>query len=152
MTMVAQFPLHSTTNDNECCIIEEDNEEDEDEDEEVVDENRRDPKSSPHELITSDSCSVQCHGNEMGEIEIERKDLNNSQERKGMKNIDKEDYSRDWDRFRRTYSNSRRKSRSRDAKDSVDWEAVRAANVHRVANAISIRGMNNVLAARIKVH
>ena len=160
MTLAALFPLHSTRNDSECCIIEEDDEEDEetmDESPQTGDQiqsisatnlksNMR-TKSNPHELESPNSCSTQW--NEMRETE--NKILNNSHERKRAKTNDKEDNSIDWDSLRRIYSNRRRKGRTHDAKDSLDWEAVRHASVNRVSNAISIRGMNNVLAARIKV-
>ncbi|XP_031488888.1 DNA glycosylase/AP lyase ROS1-like isoform X2 [Nymphaea colorata] len=42
------------------------------------------------------------------------------------------------------------KERTSDKKDSLDWEAVRHADVSEVAQAIKERGMNNKLAARIQ--
>lgn len=55
------------------------------------------------------------------------------------------------------YDNLRKKhstGRARDDKtmDIVDWEAVRQATVDEVAEAIKQRGMNNVIAGKIKVH
>jgi hypothetical protein len=35
--------------------------------------------------------------------------------------------------------------------DCVDWDAVRIADVHEVSDVIKDRGMNNVLAGRLKV-
>ncbi|XP_051207248.1 protein ROS1C isoform X1 [Lolium perenne] len=57
----------------------------------------------------------------------------------------------DWDKFRRKacddgYMNERTFER----RDSVDWEAVRCADVRRISHAIRDRGMNNVLAERIQ--
>lgn len=56
----------------------------------------------------------------------------------------------DWDELRKTYSDGR----SRDTTgptDSANWEAVREAPVKEVAKVIEARGMNNILAGRIKV-
>ncbi|CAA2995019.1 demeter-like 1 [Olea europaea subsp. europaea] len=55
----------------------------------------------------------------------------------------------DWDELRKTYSDGR----SRDTTgptDSANWEAVREAPVKEVAKVIEARGMNNILAGRIK--
>ncbi|XP_059645939.1 protein ROS1A-like [Cornus florida] len=54
-----------------------------------------------------------------------------------------------WDDLRKTYSSGARKT-SGDAMDSLDWEAVRQAPVEVVSKTIVERGMNNVLATRIK--
>ncbi|XP_065625622.1 transcriptional activator DEMETER isoform X2 [Quercus suber] len=57
----------------------------------------------------------------------------------------------DWDSLRmQVPANSRNNERSRDALDSLDYEAVRCANVLEISNAIKERGMNNMLAERIK--
>ncbi|KAG8085753.1 hypothetical protein GUJ93_ZPchr0010g11273 [Zizania palustris] len=57
----------------------------------------------------------------------------------------------DWDKLRRqACNNAHMKERVFDRRDSVDWEAVRCADVQRIADAIRERGMNNVLAARIQ--
>lgn len=59
----------------------------------------------------------------------------------------------DWDSLRKQVeTNGQRKERSKDAMDSIDYEAIRLANVHEISNAIKERGMNNMLAERIKVH
>lgn len=59
----------------------------------------------------------------------------------------------DWDSLRKQVeANGWNKERSKDAQDSLDYEAIRCANVAEVSNAIKERGMNNMLAERIKVH
>ena len=58
----------------------------------------------------------------------------------------------DWDKLRRgACSEGHMKKRSRERRDSVDWEAVRCADVQRISHAIRERGMNNILAERIQV-
>ena len=58
----------------------------------------------------------------------------------------------DWDKFRRqACDDGHVKERISERRDSVDWEAVRCADVHRISHAIRERGMNNVLAQRIQV-
>ncbi|KAL3718902.1 hypothetical protein ACJRO7_003931 [Eucalyptus globulus] len=57
----------------------------------------------------------------------------------------------DWDILRRDVQpNGIRKERSRDAMDSLDYEAIRQASVSEISNCIKERGMNNMLAERIK--
>ncbi|TVU19614.1 hypothetical protein EJB05_35773 [Eragrostis curvula] len=57
----------------------------------------------------------------------------------------------DWDKLRREVCNEgRMKERSFERRDSVDWEAVRCADVQRISHAIRERGMNNILAERIQ--
>uniref|UniRef100_A0A2N9HY41 HhH-GPD domain-containing protein n=1 Tax=Fagus sylvatica TaxID=28930 RepID=A0A2N9HY41_FAGSY len=57
----------------------------------------------------------------------------------------------DWDSLRKqVLANTGIKERSRDAQDSLDYEAVRCANVDEISNAIKERGMNNMLAERIQ--
>ncbi|KAL2536159.1 protein ROS1-like [Forsythia ovata] len=55
----------------------------------------------------------------------------------------------DWDALRKTYSDSRSKNTTGSI-DSANWEAVRKASVEEVAKVIAARGMNNILAGRIK--
>jgi hypothetical protein len=58
----------------------------------------------------------------------------------------------DWDSLRKkVLSNGGDKQRSHDARDTVDWEAVRQAEVREISETIRERGMNNMLAERIKV-
>ncbi|KAF8008997.1 hypothetical protein BT93_J0094 [Corymbia citriodora subsp. variegata] len=57
----------------------------------------------------------------------------------------------DWDVLRREVQpNGRRKERSKEAMDSLDYEAIRQASVSEISNCIKERGMNNMLAERIK--
>ncbi|KAL6841466.1 hypothetical protein ACP4OV_028609 [Aristida adscensionis] len=57
----------------------------------------------------------------------------------------------DWDKLRRqAYSDGHIKERISERRDSVDWEAVRCADVQRISYAIRERGMNNVLSERIQ--
>lgn len=58
----------------------------------------------------------------------------------------------DWDRLRRQVCREGSvKERNFERRDSVDWEAVRCADVQRISHAIRERGMNNILAERIQV-
>ncbi|AQK86308.1 Protein ROS1 [Zea mays] len=57
----------------------------------------------------------------------------------------------DWEKLRRqACSEGQMKQRSFERRDSIDWEAVRCADVRRISHAIRERGMNNVLAERIQ--
>lgn len=58
----------------------------------------------------------------------------------------------DWDSLRKeALSNGENKERSKDATDSLDYEALRHAHVNEISDAIRERGMNNLLADRMKV-
>ncbi|KVI09651.1 DNA glycosylase [Cynara cardunculus var. scolymus] len=57
----------------------------------------------------------------------------------------------DWDSLRKeALSNGEKGERSKDATDSLDYEALRRAHVSEISDAIRERGMNNLLADRIK--
>ncbi|XP_059646749.1 DNA glycosylase/AP lyase ROS1-like [Cornus florida] len=57
----------------------------------------------------------------------------------------------DWDSLRKeAQANGKKRERTANALDSLDWEAVRCADVNVIANTIKERGMNNMLAERIK--
>ncbi|XP_062223299.1 protein ROS1A-like [Phragmites australis] len=57
----------------------------------------------------------------------------------------------DWDSLRKEmHSNGGDKQRCHNARDTVDWEAVRQAEVRELSETIRERGMNNMLAERIK--
>ncbi|KAG0486928.1 hypothetical protein HPP92_009023 [Vanilla planifolia] len=57
----------------------------------------------------------------------------------------------DWDSLRNdTYRGKSAKERRSDTMDSLDWEAVRCADVSEISEIIRERGMNNMLAERIK--
>lgn len=57
----------------------------------------------------------------------------------------------DWDNLRLQAEGEQKREKTQDTMDSLDYEALRNADVSEVADAIKERGMNNVLAARIKV-
>jgi len=58
----------------------------------------------------------------------------------------------DWDSLRKeVLSNGENKRQNHNARDTVDWEAVRQAEVREISETIRERGMNNMLAERIKV-
>ncbi|XP_077230322.1 DNA glycosylase/AP lyase ROS1-like isoform X2 [Tasmannia lanceolata] len=75
---------------------------------------------------------------------------NTSKTNKGKRNAEKKrDF--DWDSLRReACGKGAKKERSNNAMDSLDWEAVRCAEVDEISNTIRGRGMNNRLAERIK--
>ncbi|KAD0066206.1 hypothetical protein R6Q59_011486 [Mikania micrantha] len=56
----------------------------------------------------------------------------------------------DWDKLRSEAEGKQRREKTPNTVDSMDYEAIRAAHVNDVADAIKERGMNNRLAARIK--
>ncbi|KAL8268400.1 hypothetical protein R6Q59_002198 [Mikania micrantha] len=56
----------------------------------------------------------------------------------------------DWDSLRLQAEAKQKRERTPNTMDSMDYEAIRAANVNDVAEAIKERGMNNRLAERIK--
>ncbi|CBI40219.3 unnamed protein product, partial [Vitis vinifera] len=57
----------------------------------------------------------------------------------------------DWDSLRKqVQANGRKRERSKDTMDSLDYEAIRCAHVNVISEAIKERGMNNMLAERIK--
>ncbi|XP_057953863.1 protein ROS1A-like [Malania oleifera] len=73
----------------------------------------------------------------------------NSKGKKG-KVAQKEENTIDWDSLRKSYSHCTQRERSANTIDSLDWEAVRCAQLEEVSKAILERGMNNVLAGRIQ--
>lgn len=57
-----------------------------------------------------------------------------------------------WDTLRKqVLSKAGTRGRSRDTLDSLDYKALRNADVHEISQTIKERGMNNMLAERIKV-
>lgn len=70
---------------------------------------------------------------------------NASEDMKGKK-------TNDWDELRKqALKDHANQERSWDTTDSLDYEAVRRADVKEVADAIKERGQHNILALRIKV-
>ncbi|XP_008807511.2 protein ROS1A isoform X1 [Phoenix dactylifera] len=56
-----------------------------------------------------------------------------------------------WDSLRKeVYCKGANKERSHETMDSLDWEAIRRADVKEISETIRERGMNNMLAERIK--
>lgn len=59
----------------------------------------------------------------------------------------------DWDILRREVRvNCEKKERRKDTVDSIDYEAIRQASISEISDTIRERGMNNMLAERIKVY
>ncbi|XP_050945060.1 protein ROS1C isoform X5 [Cucumis melo] len=56
----------------------------------------------------------------------------------------------DWDSLRKQVEATGRRERTTNTMDSLDWEAVRCADIDDIAYTIRERGMNNRLAERIK--
>jgi len=56
-----------------------------------------------------------------------------------------------WEAFRADVLSNKEFGKDAFTADSVDWEAVRRADVAELANVIKERGMNNILGGRIKV-
>lgn len=56
----------------------------------------------------------------------------------------------DWDELRKTYSTGRYSGLTESNRDSVNWQAVRHADVEKIVEPIKCRGQGNVLAAKIK--
>lgn len=57
----------------------------------------------------------------------------------------------DWDNLRiQAQLKEGKREKTANTMDSLDWDAVRCANVNEIAGAIKERGMNNMLAERIK--
>ncbi|EOA19778.1 hypothetical protein CARUB_v10000024mg [Capsella rubella] len=56
-----------------------------------------------------------------------------------------------WDNLRKDVGgNEGRKERNKESMDSIDYEAIRRASISEISEAIKERGMNNMLAVRIK--
>lgn len=83
----------------------------------------------------------------------EFKEMKPATSRSQRKQIAKEkEANRNWDDLRKqAEANGRKRQRTENTMDSLDWEAVRCADVNEIAHTIRERGMNNMLAERIKV-
>ncbi|XP_077241219.1 protein ROS1A-like [Tasmannia lanceolata] len=83
--------------------------------------------------------------------EVPMETTNDTSKAKKVKSMAGKTKDFDWDSLRReTYNKAPKKERSSDAMDSLDWEAVRLAEPKEISDTIRERGMNNVLAGRIK--
>lgn len=78
-------------------------------------------------------------------------EVTNISKAKRKKTENEEKNAFDWDSLRRqVHANGGRKERTHETMDSLDYEAMRKADVSAISNAIKERGMNNMLAERIK--
>lgn len=114
--------------------------------------NKEAKESEPYAFVCNaqvlHDCFIQEVGTESGENEINSQAEGVSR-RKKTKAEQKKENTTDWDKLRRTYCT--RRERTDETMDAVDWEAVRRAKVEEVADTIKQRGMNNILAGKIKV-
>ncbi|CAN6217064.1 unnamed protein product [Urochloa humidicola] len=79
------------------------------------------------------------------EVPTDRSKAKKAKVRTGKKRI------YDWDTLRKeVLCNLGNKERGHNAKDSIDWETIRQADVKEISETIRERGMNNMLAERIK--
>ena len=92
--------------------------------------------------IDSENSEVSCQLLESAKVQRKKKGQNEEEKSK----------TTDWDKLRKEVSQSgRRRERRSESRDSLDWEAVKRADVGEISHTIRERGMNNMLAARIKV-
>ncbi|CAN1201019.1 DNA glycosylase/AP lyase ROS1 [Linum perenne] len=78
------------------------------------------------------------------------KDINAAKRKAKSRRVGDEIRDADWEALRRSAKPNGRKERAENTMDSVDWETVRSADVNDIAETIKARGMNRVLAGRIK--
>lgn len=113
--------------------------------------NKEAEESKPYVFVSNaqvlHDCFIQEVGTERGENEINSQ-VEGVSRRKKTKAEQKKENTTDWDNSRRTYCT--RRERTDETMDAVDWEAVRRATVKEVADTIKQRGMNNILAGKIK--
>ncbi|RZR86042.1 hypothetical protein BHM03_00013166 [Ensete ventricosum] len=69
---------------------------------------------------------------------------------KKLKDENERKKNHDWDSLRKEVNRDGTKERIHGTMDSVNWEAVRCAEVNEISETIRERGMNNMLAERIK--
>ena len=136
------------------------------------------PECRPHteslsgqDDVVNDCCSIPKHvGNEKGQVcsdtssaepkpqkkvytpgPNKESKLKVSKARKVKPGTEKK-HSENWDKLRmEVQANRTTIERSKDTMDSLDYEAVRCASVKEISDTIKERGMNNMLAERIKV-
>ncbi|OMO66042.1 hypothetical protein COLO4_30817 [Corchorus olitorius] len=105
-------------------------------------------ESSKHEDATTIGKSPQVMKHESPSMDFVKKNSSTSRGKtRKTKKSKKEEENFDWDSLRREYSTG---SRSSDQMDSVDWNAVRLADLNTVATAIQQRGQHNMIAERIQ--
>ncbi|KAK6140085.1 hypothetical protein DH2020_026083 [Rehmannia glutinosa] len=99
------------------------------------------PKNSEHKEVNSNKNDPKNHTGKM---------VGRPKAKEGRTGKEKENKV-DWDHLRKqTHAGGRERARTANTMDSVDWDAVRCADVNEIAQTIKERGMSNVLAERIK--
>ncbi|KAK9289663.1 hypothetical protein L1049_007821 [Liquidambar formosana] len=104
------------------------------------------PKNTEHKAVQS---NLKEHGYSSNKEFIEM-NANTLKAKRGRVAKEKNN-AFDWDSLRKqAQANGRKREKTANTMDSLDWEAVRCADVNEIANTIKERGMNNMLAERIK--
>ncbi|XP_031102989.1 protein ROS1A isoform X2 [Ipomoea triloba] len=81
---------------------------------------------------------------------VDKRSSNPSKEKGGRSGTEKQN-AVNWDHLRQqALASGKKRERTMNTMDSLDWEAVRCADVNEIAETIKERGMNNMLAERIK--
>ncbi|XP_071696794.1 DNA glycosylase/AP lyase ROS1-like [Rutidosis leptorrhynchoides] len=81
---------------------------------------------------------------------LKKKTLETGSSGKKNKSEKKQEKKVDWEEVRKRYCKTGDVETDENYMDAVDWDAVRRATVEELANIIVKRGMNNVLAGKIK--
>ncbi|XP_057490540.1 DNA glycosylase/AP lyase ROS1-like [Actinidia eriantha] len=104
-------------------------------------------------VLSSENSGNSPPNTEHKEAESSLKDHGTSSDRSKAKRGETENPEEnavDWDRLRLQAQEKGKRERTPDTMDSLDWEAVRRADVNEIADVIKKRGMNNRLAKRIQ--
>ncbi|GFQ00096.1 protein ros1 [Phtheirospermum japonicum] len=100
--------------------------------------------------ITGSSSNVEVNSSKNNPKNHRGKTVDGAKAKAGRPKKDKENQV-DWDQLRKkTLIGDTERAKTANAMDSVDWDAVRCADVNEIAQTIKERGMNNMLAERIK--
>ncbi|KAK6943980.1 Permuted single zf-CXXC unit, partial [Dillenia turbinata] len=122
------------------------------------------PNFSHGTLEVAESTNAECkQGTEQKEVESNLNKFNhlsvvtlsgtkaNTLKAKRVRTVKEKKNDIDWDDLKKqAEAGGRKRERTANTMDSLDYEAVRLADVNEIANAIKERGMNNMLAERIK--
>ncbi|KAL6507856.1 hypothetical protein OROGR_024051 [Orobanche gracilis] len=101
-------------------------------------------KNPAHKEVNSNKDDSENHHSEITQM------VDGSKAKGGKPRKEKENQV-DWDHLRKQrHADGTKSAKTANTMDSVDWDAVRCADVDEVAQTIRDRGMNNVLAGRIK--
>ncbi|KAA8518624.1 hypothetical protein F0562_016098 [Nyssa sinensis] len=104
------------------------------------------PKNTEHKAVES---NLNDHGHLPGKT-VDQINVETYKAKRGGMGKEKQT-AVDWDSLRKqAQANGKRREKTANTMDSIDWEAVRCADVKEIANTIKERGMNNMLAERIK--